>query len=611
VYTHHLNTYGAGRIEALKAHGMATGTSLYFWSWTQGTSGLNYVDVPISAGATRLAVCLFYTEAAASSGASQALVNDLDLYLDQPPITAGATGEWTVQQSNLNNVEIRILNNPIAGTWRLKVDTASATTFSTVGLCAMAIYGDTTPDGSLTVNASTAFAKLNQDVTITADAFNPEYVASAVFLDSTSSGDWLQSSTTTLEDGADTNLMNNSQFGRDVLLGDIAPGDTRSATWVTRWATEGVKTFAVDARSDNWVDKSDSVVITVDGTPPPVPTNLISTTHTSGVWSNDPNIAFSWTQSPDNLSGLAGYSWSITNGFATLPDAVMDIGPVTNFATTLPGTNGVFAFNLRPVDAVGNWQTLLTYTGFYAYDGIAPFAVTGLVCNDHAIGSHACLGVINFHWSTGLDNGGSGVAGYSILLDHGATTDPDATIEQSTTGWGSGIAPDAMPYYFHVRAIDTAGNVGPSTHTGPYYIVNPSSTFYCTGKLNSQGCVPTIGYTGFPSKSVGNFHVNCGNTLNQKNGLVFWGMAPASAPFQGGLLCVQPPTQRTAVQSSGGSSSGNDCTTGLYDFAFDGAYMNSFGMDPGETFYAQWWMRDPASASTTGLSNAVMFTVCE
>jgi hypothetical protein len=27
--------------------------------------------------------------------------------------------------------------------------------------------------------------------------------------------------------------------------------------------------------------------------------------------------------------------------------------------------------------------------------------------------------------------------------------------------------------------------------------------------------------------------------------------------------------------------------------------------------YAQYWMRDPASPSTTGLSNAVQFTVCQ
>jgi hypothetical protein len=39
--------------------------------------------------------------------------------------------------------------------------------------------------------------------------------------------------------------------------------------------------------------------------------------------------------------------------------------------------------------------------------------------------------------------------------------------------------------------------------------------------------------------------------------------------------------------------------------------MNTLGIDPGDTLYCQFWMRDPASASTTGLSNALQFTVCQ
>jgi hypothetical protein len=39
--------------------------------------------------------------------------------------------------------------------------------------------------------------------------------------------------------------------------------------------------------------------------------------------------------------------------------------------------------------------------------------------------------------------------------------------------------------------------------------------------------------------------------------------------------------------------------------------MNNFALDPGDNVFAQWWMRDPQSASTTGLSNAVRFTVCQ
>jgi hypothetical protein len=39
--------------------------------------------------------------------------------------------------------------------------------------------------------------------------------------------------------------------------------------------------------------------------------------------------------------------------------------------------------------------------------------------------------------------------------------------------------------------------------------------------------------------------------------------------------------------------------------------MTQNGIDPGDTLFAQWWMRDPGAASTTGLSNAIRFTVCQ
>jgi hypothetical protein len=39
--------------------------------------------------------------------------------------------------------------------------------------------------------------------------------------------------------------------------------------------------------------------------------------------------------------------------------------------------------------------------------------------------------------------------------------------------------------------------------------------------------------------------------------------------------------------------------------------MNAVGITPGQTIYCQWWMRDPGSPSTTGLSNGVRFTVCQ
>ena len=64
-------------------------------------------------------------------------------------------------------------------------------------------------------------------------------------------------------------------------------------------------------------------------------------------------------------------------------------------------------------------------------------------------------------------------------------------------------------------------------------------------------------------------------------------------------------------QSSGGSSTGNDCTG---TFLFDMNARIQSGIDPelvpGAEVYAQFWSGDPARAGTTNLTDAVCFTIC-
>ena len=80
--------------------------------------------------------------------------------------------------------------------------------------------------------------------------------------------------------------------------------------------------------------------------------------------------------------------------------------------------------------------------------------------------------------------------------------------------------------------------------------------------------------------------------------------------FQGGTKCVVSPTVRSVTQNSGGSACGVDCS-GTYSLDFN-AHIAS-GIDPtlvvGSEVYAQYWPRDPASQSTTSLSNALRFVV--
>ncbi len=610
--THHYNNWGAGRVEAYKAHYGAG--ALSFWGWVQNSTTGNYVDVTVNSGATRIAVCLYYHEAAASAGASSALVNNLDLYIDSPAggiNTTTNSGDFVAQQSTRDNTELRLINNPQSGTWRIKVHPTSATSNTRVGLAVLVHYDSTTPDGSLTVTASKLAIQPGENVNITATAYNPAYIASAVFLDSTSSGDTLQASTGVLEDGATASYMNNAHFGRDVLVGSIRPNDSRSVTWTTRWSTEGSKGFSVEARSENWINKTGLVSIAVDGTPPPLPTGLASATHPAGVWRNSPNLTMNWTAPTDNLSGLLGYSWLLAASPAILPNAVQNHSVPTTLNTTLPGSFGVFYFNLRPVDRALNWNPAAASFGPILYDGVQPDYITGLTSTTNALGSYSCNPSVTVVWNPMTDGGGSGVAGASYLWDHNPSTTPDSTLESgpAAVSFTTSLAPSAQPWYFHIRPYDNAGNGQNQFHYGPIYITPAAATTYCTAKTNSLGCAPSISAVGSPSKSAGNMTIGCTNVLNQKNGLLFFGFAPQSAPFQGGTMCVASPTIRTASQNSGGSASGNNCS-GSYSFTFTTAQMNLLGLDPGETVYCQYWMRDPQSPSTTGLSNAARFTIC-
>jgi len=151
-----------------------------------------------------------------------------------------------------------------------------------------------------------------------------------------------------------------------------------------------------------------------------------------------------------------------------------------------------------------------------------------------------------------------------------------------------------------------------ATTARPQLVVDftPPPEVYCTAKVNSLGCTPAIGWSGFPSASPGiGFAIAASSELAQKFGLLFYGTSgPQAQPFQGGFLCVQAPTQRTAVQDSGGAA--GSCS-GSYSFEFN-AWIAGGG-DPalvaGAKVWSQYWSRDPASPSTTSLTDALEFTI--
>lgn len=134
---------------------------------------------------------------------------------------------------------------------------------------------------------------------------------------------------------------------------------------------------------------------------------------------------------------------------------------------------------------------------------------------------------------------------------------------------------------------------------------------YCTAKTSSLGCIPSISFSGAPHASGATpFHIKANAIANQKNGLLIYGFQAGSGAFQGGTLCISGGLRRTPPQNSGGSASGANCS-GSFDFDMQ-AHLQS-GLDPlltvGVRVNAQFWYRDPLDAWTSGLSNALEFTI--
>ncbi|MDA1265166.1 MAG: S8 family serine peptidase, partial [Planctomycetota bacterium] len=169
----HLDQYGAGRLNSYKSH-YTTSDFAYIGNWNFDQTNANWFfsDFTVAAGTTRLVAVMRYVEEQCSAGASQALVNDYDLWLDQDPVDTGAgnTGDWFAQQSTVDNTEIRIIDNPLAGPWRWKTypDSANGNVVK-MAVTIYAILDDTTPDATLTLSVDDAFVKTNETVNATAE----------------------------------------------------------------------------------------------------------------------------------------------------------------------------------------------------------------------------------------------------------------------------------------------------------------------------------------------------------------------------------------------------------------------------------------------------------
>jgi hypothetical protein len=140
---------------------------------------------------------------------------------------------------------------------------------------------------------------------------------------------------------------------------------------------------------------------------------------------------------------------------------------------------------------------------------------------------------------------------------------------------------------------------------------------FCTAGTTSNGCVPSIGWTGTPSaSSTSGFTIRVNALEGLKTGLIFYGIDNsgfAPAPWSSGssFMCIKQPVQRTAVQNSGGTLNGCDGVLTLDWNAYRATHPSAIGSPfaAGQHVFAQGWFRDPPSPKGTMLSNALEFGV--
>ena len=604
-----LDSYGAGRANGTQA--IWGGAANWAFSLSGNSSIVGDFSVPV--GATRLTMVMHYVEASASAGASQALVNDWESILDQPPLDPSISGgEWFAQQSAIDNTEIRTLLNPAPGGWRWKVYPASATGLAYFGVSVYVEVGDATPVLDPNLGISDTIVQPGEVVTVDYDLGTSGRPISAPFLNSSFSGATVLEALSFLKDGSVASLIGNMHAGSSIELGNIDPLFDRNAEWSISWPTQGTKSVCVTTSADNTLTNTAvdcTATVIVDGTAPWNPPNLMSTSHTPGVWSNDPSVSMAWGQIIDPIaggvsSGVVGLSVLVAGAPSTPPTSA-NYPYILSNTFTAPAS-GSHYYNIRAVDAAGNWGPASS-DGPFLIDVDPPGAITGLSSSSHPVGVQSCDPLVLLSWNPAIDNE-SGVAHYGILIDTTPVSTPSNTMWPSTT-LAQVMINSSNGWYFHVRAFDQAGNGGPTAHYGPIYIDTDPTTTYCTPKMNSQGCLPAIGSSGSPSLASSSLVVTASNVLNNKVGLLFWGYAQSNNPFQGGIKCVASPTKRTPTQGSGGNPPPDDCS-GAYAFTFDSAYMANKGIGLGDTIFCQWWSRDPSAPFTTGLTNALAFTVC-
>jgi hypothetical protein len=238
-----------------------------------------------------------------------------------------------------------------------------------------------------------------------------------------------------------------------------------------------------------------------------------------------------------------------------------------------------------------------------------PASISGLSMGPHTF-EVAAAGASGFQWQRRSS------AGVWLNLAEGVNVDPATGLALTA----SGVATDEL-----VLSAVELGSEGPSIElraraeagcgfdfsASAELTIECTATSYCTAKLSSHGCTPSISGSGSASlSSPASFSATTTDMETSVSAINLFGTTgQAAIPFQGGVLCLASPIYRLSGKHSGGTGTcGGSITYTLSDVL--AASGGGGSLVAGGTVYLQTWSRDPGDAFKSSLSNALQVSIC-
>jgi len=252
-------------------------------------------------------------------------------------------------------------------------------------------------------------------------------------------------------------------LGSEAVTTSTIVDSSGTGWWMTIIPRDNAGNYSIPYASSGpyWIDYEE----------PPTPSDLASTSHTPGVWSNTRSVSIQWQQAADPASGVEGHAigWAESSPVPAPRVRTLDPAPPAATVTAPKDSNGLY-LALATVDGAGNWSPGTAELGPLLIDTVEPGPVADLASTSHAPGVWSVNPNLDLQWTAAMDDR-SGLDGYAFSLSVGAAEDPGTTRNLENVTTHPEVIGASGVYWFNLRSKDAAGNWQTDfVSAGPYQV---------------------------------------------------------------------------------------------------------------------------------------------